>query len=80
MGVERRLAEGEQRDGQSAPPPAGHLQCPFCRAYSVQRLFLPSLDCDACSCDACTLQWDEERGTGVIRSRGGSSVLLRPDP
>ncbi|MEY2570035.1 MAG: hypothetical protein QOE63_385, partial [Acidimicrobiaceae bacterium] len=31
----------------------GHMQCPFCSSYEVDRLFLASNGLDSCVCLAC---------------------------
>ncbi len=58
-----------------APPDTGHLQCPFCSAYEVDRLYLASLRLDSCQCRACGSRWDEELGTGVYRSRRSRTAV-----
>lgn len=59
--------------------PAGHLQCPFCDDYAVERLFVASLNMDACACSICGARWDERRDTGAYEGRGSaSSVISRP--
>jgi transposase-like protein len=62
-----------------APPDTGHLRCPFCGAYEVDRLYLASLRLDSCECRACGARWDEELGTGVYRERG-SRAPTAPNP
>jgi hypothetical protein len=58
--------------------PAGHLQCPFCNGYEVDRLYLASLDLDSCVCAACGARWDEKRDTGDYAGRGTkASVFTR---
>jgi len=59
--------------------PTGHLQCPFCNDYGVDRLFVASLNMDACVCPSCGARWDERRDTGTFEGRGTrSSVISRP--
>lgn len=59
---------------------AGSLQCPQCGAYAVQRLYLATIHCDSCTCEACGAAWDEDRATGAVRPRGRrSSAILRSD-
>jgi ribosomal protein L37AE/L43A len=54
------------------------MQCPECASYTVQRLYLATIHCDSCSCDACGARWDEDRATGAIRPCGTrSSALVR---
>ena len=55
-----------------------HLQCPFCTAYAVARLFVASVDMDSCECASCGARWDEERGSGTYKGRATpSSILVR---
>jgi len=62
----------------------GHLQCPFCEAYEVDRLYLASLRLDSCACLSCGARWDEDPVTGDYRGRGPKQSLdiggLRPPP
>ena len=44
----------------------GHLRCPYCEAYGVDRLYLASLRADTCACAACGARWDEDPGTGEV--------------
>lgn len=57
---------------------SGHLQCPFCGAYEVDRLYLGSLHIDACTCDGCGARWDEDAGTGRYRGRGSGQSVIAP--
>lgn len=57
---------------------AGHLQCPFCTAYEVERLYLASLRLDSCVCGACGARWDEEIGTGTFRGRASRDSVVTP--
>jgi hypothetical protein len=43
---------------------SGHLRCPFCDAYEVERLYLGSLHADSCTCLSCGARWDEDAATG----------------
>jgi hypothetical protein len=56
----------------------GHLQCPFCEAYEVDRLFIGSLGVDSCTCQGCGARWDEELSTGRYRGRGSVESVLAP--
>lgn len=59
---------------------AGHLQCPFCGAYGVDRLYLASLALDSCACSTCGARWDED-GEGGFAGRGTkASVFTRRPP
>jgi hypothetical protein len=56
----------------------GHLQCPFCSGYEVDRLYLASLDVDSCACATCGARWDERHDTGDFIGRGTkASVFTR---
>ncbi|MGH9177083.1 MAG: hypothetical protein ACRD0N_00820 [Acidimicrobiales bacterium] len=68
-------AAEEQRRGHARP---GRLQCPFCNSYDVARLFVASLDLDACQCAACGSRWDEERSSGRYCGRSDrASIVVR---
>lgn len=57
---------------------AGHLQCPFCETYEVERLYLASLRLDSCTCGSCGARWDEDTVTGDYRGRSFELGGLRP--
>ncbi|HVE95142.1 MAG TPA: hypothetical protein VNB24_09490 [Acidimicrobiales bacterium] len=65
----------EHSDG---PASGGHLACPFCASYDVDRLFIATANLDCCECAACGARWDEERGTGEYRGRSKRSSVLAP--
>ncbi|MGH9086485.1 MAG: hypothetical protein ACRDYW_13635, partial [Acidimicrobiales bacterium] len=54
---------------------ARHLQCPFCEAYEVERLYLASLRLDSCACASCGARWDEDPVTGDYKGRGGKQSV-----
>ena len=56
----------------------GHLQCPFCGAYEVDRLFIGSLRVDSCTCQGCGARWDEDTSTGEYRGRGCVESVIAP--
>jgi transposase-like protein len=56
----------------------GHLQCPFCEAYEVERLYLGSLHIDSCTCQSCGARWDEDAGTGRYRGRAHVDSVIAP--
>jgi hypothetical protein len=56
----------------------GHLQCPFCHAYQVERLYIGSLHIDSCTCEACGARWDEDIETGRYRGRGSIESVIVP--
>jgi hypothetical protein len=47
----------------------GHLSCPFCAAYEVERLYLGSLHLDSCECGSCGARWDQDPRSGAYRGR-----------
>lgn len=58
--------------------PQGHFQCPFCNSYDVARLYVASVNIDACECSGCGARWDEDRGTGEYRGRADRTSVLMP--
>jgi hypothetical protein len=56
----------------------GHLRCPFCDAYEVERLYLGSLHADSCTCLSCGARWDEDAETGRYRGRGTVDSVIAP--
>jgi len=62
------------------PHSSGHLQCPFCTSYDVQRLYLASLRLDSCACTSCGAQWDEDATSGAYRGRSSRSSMSAPRP
>lgn len=56
----------------------GHLRCPFCEAYEVDRLYLASLRLDACACSSCGARWDEDATSGAYRGRTADRSAFRP--
>jgi hypothetical protein len=56
-------------DLMGSKEPVGHLQCPFCETYEVERLYLASLRVDSCACASCGARWDEDPVTGEYRGR-----------
>ncbi len=57
---------------------AGHMQCPFCEAYEVDRLYLASLRLDSCACASCGARWDEDSVTGDYRGRAPRQSVVTP--
>ena len=57
----------------------GHLQCPFCGAYEVDRLYLASVRLDSCECTSCGARWDEDPVTGAYRGRASRSSVVLPN-
>lgn len=47
----------------------GHLQCPFCGGYEVDRLYVASSRVDSCACLSCSARWEEDAATGAYRGR-----------
>lgn len=64
-GSSRRYGAGVASDSGDAR----RLQCPFCEAYEIDRLYLASLRVDSCICTACGARWDEDTSTGEYRGR-----------
>jgi hypothetical protein len=60
-----RRAMGASRDDADA----GHLTCPFCCAYEVERMYLGSLRLDSCECAACGARWDQDPRSGAYLGR-----------
>lgn len=56
----------------------GHLRCPFCEGYEVDRLYLASPRLDSCACSACGARWDEDPITGDYRGRAGKESVVTP--
>lgn len=57
----------------------GHLRCPFCDAYEVDRLYLASSRLDSCECRSCNARWDEELETGAFRGRSARTSVVTRD-
>jgi hypothetical protein len=56
----------------------GHLRCPFCESYEVDRLYLASLGLDSCACAACGARWDEDLESGDYRGRADPQSVITP--
>jgi hypothetical protein len=56
----------------------GPLECPFCEAFEVDRLYLGTLRIDACTCMACGARWDQDTDTGRYRGRGRTESVVAP--
>lgn len=54
----------------------GHLQCPFCETYAVDRLFLASARVDSCACATCGARWEEDPETGEYLGRADRNSVL----
>jgi hypothetical protein len=54
------------------------LRCPYCTGYDVRRLYLASVDVDACDCGACGARWDERHSDGAFVGRGSRATVLLP--
>jgi hypothetical protein len=55
-----------------------HLQCPFCEAYEVDRLYIGSVHLDSCTCLSCGARWDEDTETGRYCGRGDTDSVITP--
>lgn len=58
--------------------PSSPLQCPFCGAWEVDRLYLGTVNLDACTCMACGSRWDQDAATGAYRGRGSHQSIVAP--
>lgn len=56
----------------------GHLKCPFCESYAVDRLYLASLALDSCACTSCGARWDEDVESGGYRGRSDRQSVITP--
>ena len=54
------------------------LECPFCGAYEVDRLYLGTVHIDACTCTGCGARWDQDSTTGRYRGRGNQESVVTP--
>ena len=59
------MVSNGDRAGCTAPP-KGHLRCPFCGSYEVERLYVGSRAVDCCACVTCGSGWDEFVNTGAM--------------
>ena len=55
-----------------------HFQCPYCRSFEVDRMYLASLRLDSCACLACGARWDEDAVSGEFRGRSTRSSVMAP--
>lgn len=62
---------------ESLPGDPGRLQCPYCDAYEIDRLYLASLGVDSCVCASCGARWDEDAVTGEFRGRASHARTSR---
>lgn len=56
----------------------GPLDCPFCGAYEIDRMYLGTIQLDACTCQACGSRWDQDAVTGEYRGRGSGESVVAP--
>ena len=56
----------------------GHLACPFCAGYEVDRLYVASANLDSCECLTCGARWDEDRASGEYLGRASKASVLAP--
>ena len=75
LGDWQALASMSDQPGGNASP-SGHLACPFCNSYDVNRLYLATAKVDSCECQACSARWDEDARSGEYKGRGASSSVL----
>jgi hypothetical protein len=64
--------------GVSVSEAVGHLRCPYCGAYGVERLYLATVKLDSCECTTCGARWDEDPVTGEFRGRAARHSVLAP--
>ena len=64
--------------GDELTQDAGHLACPFCGSYDVDRLYLASVGLDSCVCTACSARWDEDASSGEYRGRASAASVVAP--
>lgn len=57
---------------------SGPLDCPFCGAFEIDRLYLGTLHIDVCTCTACGARWDQDTDTGRYRGRGHGESVVAP--
>jgi transposase-like protein len=57
----------------------GHLRCPYCNAYEVERLYLASNRVDSCTCRSCGERWDQEQATGALLDAAPRSPMMVRD-
>lgn len=55
----------------------GRLQCPYCDAFEIDRLYLASLAVDSCICASCGARWDQDAVTGEFRGRASHARTSR---
>ena len=76
MGPQPRIDRGISR--QPMDDSTGHMQCPFCGAYEVDRLFIGTVHVDSCTCQGCGARWDEDATTGRYRGRSAVESVMAP--
>jgi hypothetical protein len=64
-----RSAPDAMTNGTPPHDTTGHLQCPFCAAYEVDRLYLATFHLDSCQCVSCGARWDQDAQSGAYRGR-----------
>src|SRR3546814_12984492 len=55
----------------------GHLRCPFCEAYEVERLYLATLRLDSCPTHSYWARWAEDPARATSRGRPSRSATTR---
>jgi hypothetical protein len=78
VGLASKKSQTSAGDTRLMSEPSRHLQCPFCEAYEVERLYLASLRVDSCACSSCGARWDEDPISGEYRGRSFELGGLRP--
>lgn len=59
---------------------SGHLRCPYCEAYGIDRLYLGSRRADLCACAACGARWHEDPTTGEVLGHGDHDRWVETEP
>jgi hypothetical protein len=54
---------------------SGHLQCPYCQDYEIERLYLASFQLDSCQCSSCGARWDQDARSGAYRGRASRTWI-----
>lgn len=66
------------RIGTTRQSSEGHLRCPYCEEYGVQRMYVASTRLDSCECPSCGARWDEDHATGAFRGRAARTSVVVP--
>ena len=64
--------------GRAGEGGSGRFGCPFCASFDVDRMYVATLDADACECRTCGVRWDEARRTGLQLEHADRASVLAP--